>query len=178
MQYLVEKFCHLSIELGSWYSTTGSCIESRIMTTMAEEDQATSVEHLAGAQLLGLYWCCLLLSIELRQAASEFQEAWTRVDVPTTEGTQSICRKILNVITMFLSPRSGWLGTNLAACPLLLIYNYIHKQDQVGFLDKEAYILEKLLETVKGKVLATWIQSATWSRLAILPAHYDLNHQD
>lgn len=127
MEHLVEKFCCLSVELGSWYHTTGSCKESRIMTAMAEEDKATSMEHLAGAQLLVLYWCGLLLSLELRQAVSEFQEARMLADVPTVEGVQTICRKILRVIAMFLSPHSGWFGTNLAAFPLFLIHGFVQR---------------------------------------------------
>jgi hypothetical protein len=171
MQHIITRCCHLSDELGSWYLTTGSDIESRVTMTMAEEDKAVSAEHLASTQLLVLYWCCLILSIELRQAAPELHKAWVLPKILATEGAQTICRNILKGIAMFLNPQAGWLGTNLAVCPLLLIHNYIQRQEQMGLMEKEARILRKLLETVKGRTLAAFIRGATWSRVAMLPTH-------
>jgi hypothetical protein len=166
MQHLVKNCLHLSNELVSWHLSTGSHIESRVITTMAGEDKRASVEHLASAQLLGLYWCCLLLFLELRQTAAQFQEARILANIPTIEGAQTICSKILQVITMLLGPNSGWLGINLAACPLLLIHNYIQRPEQVTVMEREACILQEILGTAKGRILATFIRGATWSRVA------------
>jgi hypothetical protein len=51
----------------------------------ADEDKTASVEDLTSAQLLRLYWCCLFLSIGVRQATPELQEVWMLAEIPTTE---------------------------------------------------------------------------------------------
>jgi hypothetical protein len=55
------------------------------MMATADEDKTASVEDLVSAQLLRLYWCCLFLSIGVRQATPELQEAWILAEIPTTE---------------------------------------------------------------------------------------------
>lgn len=143
------------------------------MTATTEQTNTASVENLASAQLLSLYWCCLLLTIELRQTAPELKEAWTLAEVPVIDDAQIICRNIFGVVAMFLNVETGWFGTNLAACPLLLIHDFLQRHRMVILMEEEVCMLRGLMETVKGKILAVFIGGAIWARVATLPIRHD-----
>jgi hypothetical protein len=77
-----------------------------------------------------------------------------------------------------LNPHLGWFGTYIAACPVLLIHNYIQKQEQVRLMEKEACMLQRLLETVNGRILAAFIRSAPWSCVATRPICHDFSYKE
>jgi len=155
-QHLVCKCWQIKHELRSWYVATGSSIESLIRKVTAEGD-AASVEHMASAQLLVLYWCCLLHYNQLRQEA---EEVGIQAQIPPAEeDAQIICQSILGVMAMFLNPCSGWFGINIAAFPMVVIFNHIQGVGSIGVTCKERDTLYELLQTPKGRVLSIFIQS-------------------
>lgn len=63
--HLVYKCSQIRDGLRSWYSRIGSSIESLTAKMVAEQDKP-SIEHMASAHLLVIYWCCLLHYTEIR----------------------------------------------------------------------------------------------------------------
>ncbi|CAI6311858.1 unnamed protein product [Periconia digitata] len=165
IQPLMADCRQLGNELKSWYLKTGSKTESHVRKAMVEKDGRASVEHLASAQLIVLYWCCLLLCTELQRALAERYESCITAEILNTKDLQTICGNILEVIAIFLNPHSGWFGANLAACPLLLVYNQIERKAHMGLMEKESFMLRNILNTAKGKILGAFIRNATWSRV-------------
>lgn len=160
IHHFVSKCWQIRYELQRWYITTGSSIESLIGKIMAEGDRTASVEHMASAQLLVLYWCCLLHYSQLRQEAFESENVGMQAQIPVAEeDPQTTCRNILRVMVLFLNPCSGWFGINIAALPMVVVSNHIQGLESIDATCREREILCKLLQTPKGKVLSGFVQS-------------------
>ena len=160
VQHLVCKCWQIRHELRSWYVTTGSNIEYLVREVTGEGDSTASLEHMANAQLLVLYWCCLLHYSQLWHEIFESEQGMLAQIPPVEEDTQTTCRIILGVIAMFLKPSSGWFGINIAAFPLFVIFNHIQGLEwSIGVTWQEREILYELLQTPKGKVLYMFFQS-------------------
>jgi len=160
IDHFVSRCWQIRYELKRWYTTTGSGIESLIGRIMAKGDRTASVEHMASAQLLVLYWCCILHYSQLRQEVFESENLDMQVQIPAAEeDAQTTCGNILRVMVLFLNPCSGWFGINIAALPMVAVFNHIQGLRPLGATCKEKDILCKLLQTPKGKVLSGFVQS-------------------
>jgi len=157
-QHLICKCLVIKDELRSWYVATGSHIEFLIGKIIADGDETASLEHMAIAQLLVLYWCCLLHYSQLYDEASE-SEPGIQAQIPVADDAQVTLGKVLGVITMFLKPWSGWFGINIAAFPMVVILNYIQGDRSIGVTCEKRHLLYTLLQTPRGKVLSAFIES-------------------
>jgi hypothetical protein len=161
---LISRFVRVSWqiddELKSWYATTGSGLESLVKKVVAKEKKA-SIEHLASAQLLLLYWCGVLLYREVWQAVCKSAHAGgVQAQIPPPEDAQFMWENILEVMTMLLKPCSGFFGINIAAFPMTVIFNHIHGKSSVGGTKNEGHMLYNLLQTAQGRIVSEFVESS------------------
>ncbi|KAH8680733.1 hypothetical protein BX600DRAFT_543431 [Xylariales sp. PMI_506] len=163
------KMCRgISDGLRTWYNTTGSTIESLICANLSSGSTVTSVEDVAKGQLLLIYWCCIILYRELHEAVMGLLVDGEIIASPPPEDADAACRKILQVLAIFLNPWPSFFDINIAGFPLLFVNSYIKKQEQAGISPREKPALQRLFDTIGGRTLSALVRSSSMSRLARL----------
>lgn len=159
-QQLVNRLLLLDRDLRIWYNSFGSRLDLTTEKIMIDTRRPPSGEELAAAHLLVIYWCCLLLYNQVRQALPQ-------ADVPQSHSLKTLCKNILRVIRVFLGLNSGWYGINIAAFPLGLVLRHLDEWDLTRESYEERSIIYEIFQHHRGLELWQFLASMRQKRSAI-----------